>query len=159
MKIYTRRGDDGSTAIRGRRVAKDDPLIEALGAIDELTCVIGLVRSQSQLPAVLLEVQNDLQQISGALAGAAPASDLVVKLENMIDRYGQDLEELDSFLVPGRSLESAGLHQARAVCRRAERRIFHAARSTDLAPYVTAYINRLSDLLFVLARWVDESQD
>ncbi|MCX7886127.1 MAG: cob(I)yrinic acid a,c-diamide adenosyltransferase [Verrucomicrobiae bacterium] len=141
-RIYTRSGDDGTTVLPdGRRVRKDDPEVEALGALDELNSAIGLARSLIRdrgLDRILAEVQNDLFQLE-----KAPS---VEKLERWIDAYEAKLPPLRRFVVP-----VGPLHFARAVCRRAER------VCVKVMPVV--YLNRLGDLLFVLARWARRGRE
>lgn len=137
-RIYTRTGDDGTTALRnGRRVRKDAPEVEALGALDELNSAIGLARSlisNRRLDRILADIQNDLFH----LEERAPAE----KLERLIDAFEAKLPPLKQFIVP-----IGPLQFARAVCRRAERVCVKAM------PVAVPYLNRLGDLLFVLARW------
>lgn len=166
MKIYTRTGDDGETGLfGGARVTKDDPRVEAYGTLDEASAAIGVARAAS-LPAtvdsVLAEVQDDLFTLSAELACAPgkeanlgvrrlEASD-VERLERAIDFAEAALPPLTSFIVPGGTSGAAALHLARAVTRRAERRLVSAAVTTAVRHELLVYVNRLSDLLFVLAR-------
>lgn len=143
LKIYTRKGDDGTTALRGgKRVRKDSPLIEAEGALDELNSAIGLARSllsNRRLDAILADIQNDLFHLDES----AP----VEKLERLIDGLQAKLPPLKQFVVP-----VGPLHFARAVCRRAE-------RACVTMKSVVPYLNRLGDLLFVLARWANRGKE
>jgi cob(I)alamin adenosyltransferase len=167
MKIYTRTGDDGQTALPdGRRVAKDDARMELCGALDELNSLLGVARAAKPpeaLDAVLGHIQAELFLLGAEAAcdqpsrqsAATPLSDEHVRqLEADIDRLDAALPKLRAFLVPGGSPRSAALHLARAVCRRAERRLVTLLRQEPRAvsPAGLAYLNRLSDLLFVLAR-------
>jgi len=165
MKIYTRGGDKGRTSLfSGTRVEKDDARIEALGSLDELVAVLGVAKAvPGTEPAVRQEletVQTELYLVmSDIAADAAGEPRLPVgatgRLELVIDRHDADLPALTDFVIPGASPGSAALHQARAVCRRAERRVRSAARDHAVPQEVIAYLNRLSDMLFVLSRWVD----
>jgi len=167
VKIYTRKGDDGTTNLcAGPRVTKDDPHIEACGALDELNAWLGLARAESldrDLDELLHRVQHELFNAGAELAMPAPAtgrldlldSRAVDRLEREIDRYEAELPPLTEFILPGGTRAAAQLHVARTVCRRAERRVVSLAASqptpADLTP-VLRYLNRLSDLLFVLPR-------
>ncbi|MGH7898370.1 MAG: cob(I)yrinic acid a,c-diamide adenosyltransferase [Candidatus Binatia bacterium] len=173
-KVYTRSGDRGDTAlVGGRRVAKDTQRIVAYGAVDELNSVLGIVRAAaeketptpalSRLIEVLRQLQNELFDLGSELATPADAEyegmwrvgDAEVKeLERTIDDCQKSLDPLRSFILPGGGLLGAFLHQARTVCRRSEIEILRLSRTETLNPLVVAYVNRLSDLLFVLARWV-----
>jgi cob(I)alamin adenosyltransferase len=160
--IVTRTGDDGHTGLAdGRRVAKHDARIEALGAIDELNSCLGLLLSEvlpGDIREVLGEIQNDLFDLGGELAlpehPQVPAAH-VARLEVAISRYNADLPPLREFVLPGGSRVAAQAHVCRAVCRRAERRLVALAAEELLAPRLLQYLNRLSDLLFVLARVIN----
>jgi len=167
MKIYTRTGDEGETGLfGGGRVPKDDPRVAAYGDVDELSALLGLARTESagtELDALLGEVQRDLFAIGAQLADpkatvaarkakAAVTSERVDRLERAIDAREADLPPLQAFILPGGSRLGALLHVARTVCRRAERAVVALARAQALDPVLLAYLNRLSDLLFVLAR-------
>jgi cob(I)alamin adenosyltransferase len=159
-KIYTRTGDDGSTGLGdGSRVPKENLRVEAYGTVDEANSAIGVVLSVAALPAAiarcLTEVQHDLFDLGGELCipghrmiGAAH----VERLENELDGFNEDLPPLKEFILPGGGPAAAACHVARAVCRRAERRCWSLARIESVAPETLQYLNRLSDLLFVLAR-------
>ncbi len=159
-KIYTRTGDDGSTGLGdGSRVAKENLRVEAYGTVDEANSAIGVVLSVPGLPpaiaSCLTEVQHDLFDLGGELCipghrmiGAAH----VERLENELDGFNGDLPPLKEFILPGGGPAAAACHMARAVCRRAERRCWSLARVENVAPETLKYLNRLSDLLFVLAR-------
>lgn len=165
-RIYTGTGDDGTTGLIGRtRVSKSDPRIEAYGAVDELNALLGLVvaHGAGELDEATLsglrDVQGDLFCIGAVLAspeGAVPGCEVpaeqVRKLERWIDRVEQGLEPLRSFILPGGTRLAAWLHLARTVCRRAERRVVALAERAAVPVVVIQYLNRLSDLLFVLAR-------
>lgn len=166
-RIYTRSGDDGETGLGdGRRVAKHDTRVAAYGTIDEASSVLGLVRAHDEdgrFAPLVLELQNDLFDLGSDLcvpgeAGEAlrvPA-EYVERLEGHIDRLNADLEPLESFVLPGGDRLAAWLHLARTVARRAERLVTELASDPDEAehvnPVVVRYLNRLSDLLFVMAR-------
>lgn len=158
-RIYTRTGDDGTTGLGdGSRVAKDALRVEVMGEVDELNSHIGAVLAHRVPVAVrkpLLAIQHDLFDVGGELAvpgrqvmGAAQ----VRRLEVALDALNADLPTLREFVLPGGSPEAATCHVARAVCRRAERRLVTLGRTEFVNPYTRQYLNRLSDLLFVLAR-------
>jgi cob(I)alamin adenosyltransferase len=168
VKIYTRSGDAGQTSLLGgRRVSKADARVEAYGAVDELNAWVGFTRAASldaDLDELLVQVQRDLFALGAQLADPADRiADRVTKtglgdedvsrLEQAIDRYETELPPLQHFILPGGSPEGAALHLARTVCRRAERRMV----SLDPPPPAALfrYVNRLSDLLFVVARVVN----
>ena len=175
-RIYTKTGDKGTTALgSGRRVSKDHPRIEACGDVDELNAALGLALAAGldlEAAAILGAVQNDLFDLGADLTvPAAPSSRAggrarrpplritpghVAPLELAIDRCNERLEPLSSFVLPGGTMASAWLHHARTVCRRAERRLVALARRESLNPQTIVYLNRLSDLLFVLGRRANE---
>jgi cob(I)alamin adenosyltransferase len=168
MKIYTRTGDEGDTGLfGGGRVAKDDPRVEAYGAVDELNAAIGMARSVEMMPRVdevLAPVQRDLFAIGALLATpdhdkmkeqlakARIDDERIAELERAIDAGESELEPLKSFILPGGTPKAAALHVARTVCRRAERRVITLQHTVPLPQLAIIYLNRLSDLLFVLAR-------
>ncbi|MBI2461485.1 MAG: cob(I)yrinic acid a,c-diamide adenosyltransferase [Candidatus Rokubacteria bacterium] len=174
-RVYTRTGDKGLTAlVGGKRVPKDSPRIAAYGTIDELNSVVGLARVFNEerlaegerhrwLDDVLRRIQDQLFDLGSELAtppeavyegmyrvGAAE----VKGLEQLIDHCQKDLEPLKSFVLPGGGRIGAFLHQCRTVCRRAEREILALSRVEPIGEWPLKYVNRLSDLFFVLARWV-----
>jgi cob(I)alamin adenosyltransferase len=163
-RIYTKAGDSGETGLGdGSRVAKDSPRVAAYGEVDELNAVLGLVIAGTGVTSGYLRtVQNDLFDVGADLCvpSIAGASDQplriqpeqVTRLEHEIDRLNERLEPLRSFVLPGGSLASAWLHFARTVCRRVERSLVTLMRSESVNPNVLIYLNRLSDLLFVMAR-------
>jgi len=171
VKIYTRTGDDGSTGVLGGgRLPKDDLRIEAYGTVDELNAALGVVLAQSREGAaavILARVQEELFLVGAALADQSPrgrfrqavGSGHVRALEDAIDELEEGLQPLAHFILPGGSPAAAQLHIARAVCRRAERRVVAFARAQpDAVPEVlVVYLNRLSDLLFVLARAANQA--
>src|SRR5919201_1671863 len=133
MKIYTKTGDKGETGLfGGGRVSKDHPRVEAYGDIDELNAVLGMARSVELMPRI--------------------DEDRIAQLERAIDDGEAELEPLTSFILPGGTPKSAALHVARTVCRRAERRVIALRNEVEVPAIVIQYLNRLSDLLFVLAR-------
>jgi cob(I)alamin adenosyltransferase len=159
-KIYTRTGDDGSTGLGdGSRVAKECLRVEAYGTTDEANSAIGVVLAAAALPAAvhecLTEVQHDLFDLGGELCipghrAITPAH--VERLETRLDAFNDNLPPLKDFILPGGGPAAAACHVARTVCRRAERRCWSLARVENVAPEVMKYLNRLSDLLFVVAR-------
>jgi cob(I)alamin adenosyltransferase len=166
MKIYTRTGDDGTTGLLGPgRVHKDAVRVEAYGSVDELNAMLGTVRALDEehwLAAELATIQAKLFHVGAELAAGTPdavarlqciSDEDVAALERWIDRLDAELEPLASFILPGGSPLGAGLHVARAVCRRAERRTVSLLRAESVQPRLVRYLNRLGDLLFVMARW------
>jgi cob(I)alamin adenosyltransferase len=163
-RIYTKAGDAGETGLGdGRRVAKDHPRVHAYGEVDELNAVLGLLVAHAPEPELVRSIQNDLFDVGADLCvppadGEQPGKCLrvtaaqVQRLEKAIDRLNEPLEPLRSFVLPGGSPAAAWLHLARTVCRRAERAAVTLARSEPVNPQVVVYLNRLSDLLFVMAR-------
>ena len=162
MKIYTRTGDAGETSLfGGARIRKDDSRIEAYGTVDELNSVIGVARAawlSSPADAQLHAIQSDLFDIGAHLASpgssrfAGPDAARIAAPEQSIDAMESDLAPLKTFILPGGSIAAAHLHVARTVCRRAERDVVTLARTEPVNQQVIVYLNRLSDLLFVLAR-------
>ena len=166
MKIYTKTGDAGDTGLfGGPRVRKDDVRVEAYGAVDELNAAIGVARARggdAEIDALLAAAQDHLFAIGAELAtppgakahSAVPAIETAwaSALEAAIDRFETELPPLRQFVLPGGTPLAADLHLARAVCRRAERRVVALHRSAAVAPEVLTYLNRLSDFLFVAAR-------
>ena len=158
-KIYTRTGDDGSTGLAdGSRVDKDSARVEAMGAVDELNTLIGAIlvhEVPESIVSLLIDVQHALFDIGGEMAipGASTVSEqYVTRLEQALDAHNENLPMLKEFILPGGGAAAVAAHVARAVCRRAERRMMSLARVEDLNPHSRRYLNRLSDLLFVLAR-------
>ena len=159
-KIVTRTGDDGSTGLAdGSRVPKESPRIEACGSVDELNSSIGVLLAQSGLPAPmgeqLLEIQHDLFDLGGELAipGSVVIHAQQVKaLEALVETWNAELPALREFVLPGGGAAAAHCHMARSICRRAERRCWALSRGEPVGPQALRYLNRLSDLLFVLAR-------
>jgi cob(I)alamin adenosyltransferase len=162
-RIYTRGGDKGETSLGdGTRVPKLDTRIAAFGTVDELNSLLGHVLAaevSSEPRGVLERVQNELFDVGADISVPVDVGDRlrvsqtqIDALEADCDRFNADLRELKSFVLPGGSEAAARLHVARAVCRRAERDVLAAAEETELNPLVAVYLNRLSDLLFILAR-------
>jgi cob(I)alamin adenosyltransferase len=159
-KIYTRTGDDGTTGLGdGSRVAKDDARVEAYGTVDEANSAIGVVLAVAGVPQqvrdCLTEVQHDLFDLGGELC--IPGMRMVTAaridaLEATLDQFNEALPPLKDFILPGGGPAAAACHVARTVARRAERRVWSLAAVAEVAPEVPRYLNRLSDLLFVIAR-------
>jgi cob(I)alamin adenosyltransferase len=170
MKIYTKTGDTGDTGLfGGGRVPKSHPRVEAYGDVDELNATIGVARAvgsppDPQIDALLVRIQQDLFAIGALLATpdrermrmhldkAKIDQERVGELERAIDAADAELAPLRAFILPGGSPKAAALHVARTVCRRAERKIVDIADEMEIPPLVIVYLNRLSDLLFTLAR-------
>ena len=159
-KIYTRTGDDGTTGLGdGSRVPKDGVRVEAYGCVDEANSAIGVILAVPGLPAgvpeLLTRVQHELFDLGGELCipgyRAVQASQ-VAALEDALDAFNETLPPLKEFILPGGGPAAAACHLARAICRRAERRAWTLAHAEAVAPEPLQYLNRLSDLLFVLAR-------
>jgi cob(I)alamin adenosyltransferase len=178
-KVYTRTGDAGKTRLAGGQpVWKDSLRVEAYGTIDELNASVGVVRvinadlkeesqAAQQLEDELRWVQNKLFDVGSILATASGqtfknmpqvAAKDVTRLEKLIDRCQEDLEPLKEFILPGGGKVSGFLHQARTVCRRAERLCVALSKAEPVDPTIIKFVNRLSDALFVLARWVAKTQ-
>jgi cob(I)alamin adenosyltransferase len=174
-KVYTRRGDNGETAlVGGKRVAKHSPRVEAYGTIDELNSVVGIARVFNEesleaggahrfLDEVLCRIQDELFDVGSELATPSEfvqdgmyrvSQSEIDRLEKLIDKCQEDLEPLKSFILPGGGRVGAYLHQCRTVCRRAEREISRLSREEEINKCLIKYVNRLSDLFFVLSRWI-----
>jgi cob(I)alamin adenosyltransferase len=159
-RIYTRTGDDGTTGLGdGTRVPKDHPRVEAYGSVDEASSSIGMVLSVPGLPPAvtdcLVEVQHELFDLGGELCipGHRAITDAhVTRLEHALDAFNEPLPPLKDFILPGGGAAAGACHLARTITRRAERRVWELARTEAVAPQVPQYLNRLSDLLFVVAR-------
>jgi cob(I)alamin adenosyltransferase len=170
-RIYTKSGDGGETGLgNGQRVRKDHPRVTAYGEVDELNAVIGVALTIADVPEteLLRSIQNDLFDVGADLCvpsaeGETPGKSLRVtpaqseNLEKTIDRHNENLEPLRSFILPGGTAASAHLHMARTVCRRAERSVVALMSAEPVNPHVLIYLNRLSDLLFVLARVANQN--
>lgn len=168
-RIYTRTGDQGETGLfLGPRVGKDMPRIELLGTLDELSAILGAARSETppaEIDAIVYRVQNELFLLGAEVSAQDPrqlgmpllGGEDVQVLEGDIDRLSEKLPPLNDFILPGGTPLAARLHLARTVCRRAERRLVTLLREVpeDLSLVLLAYLNRLADLLFVLARYAN----
>lgn len=176
-RVYTRTGDTGNTGlVGGKRVPKDTPRIEAYGTIDELNSIVGLARAFNEekldegdahqfLDTVLRQIQDELFDLGSELATPPEffqegmyrvSENEVKKLEQVIDECQKELEPLKSFVLPGGGRIGAYLHQCRTVCRRAEREILRLSRAENISEWPLKYVNRLSDLFFVLSRWISK---
>jgi cob(I)alamin adenosyltransferase len=158
-KIYTRTGDQGTTGLGdGSRVGKDSPRMDAIGTVDELNSAVGMVLSHQVSDSVhrcLTEVQHDLFNLGGELSmpGHGMIDEAhVARLEQQLDTFNADLPYLKEFILPGGSQAASSCHLARAICRRAERTVVKLGRSDPINLQAQIYLNRLSDLLFVVAR-------
>ena len=158
-RIVTRTGDAGTTGLGdGSRVPKDSARIEAIGAVDELNSVLGVVLAEplaAPVAALLTDIQHDLFDLGGELSipgHQAVTAAHIERLEAAVEQYNADLPRLKEFILPGGTRAAALVHVARTVCRRAERTLVALAGSESVAPSGRVYLNRLSDLLFVLAR-------
>lgn len=176
-RVYTRTGDRGETSlVGGKRVPKDSPRIDAYGTIDELNSIIGLARVFNEenleageahhfLDEVLCKIQDELFDLGSELAtppesfqqGMFRISQTEIKnIEKLIDKCQENLQPLESFILPGGGRVGAYLHQCRTVCRRAEREILRLSRQETISACPLKYVNRLSDLFFVLSRWISK---
>jgi len=170
-RIYTRTGDDGTTSLfGGDRVEKGNPRIDAYGTVDETNSIVGVARAhlegepgEEELDPVLGGLQEELFVLGADLATPMDATPVVERieeahvtaLEERIDRFDADLPSLERFILPGGTPAGASLHSARTVCRRAERHVVEANTSAPINEQAIVYLNRLSDLFFVLARWAN----
>lgn len=166
-KVYTRTGDDGTTALAGgRRLPKDAPRVEAYGTVDELNAAIGAAVAAApdrRLEGPLAEIRNKLFHLGAELSMGGTEADGVAGprieatdtewLEGLMDRLSADLEPLENFVLPGGTPAAAQLHVARTVCRRAECRLVTLTAAEPVSPNALVYLNRLSDALFVMARY------
>ena len=158
-KIYTRTGDQGSTGLGdGTRIAKDSLRVDAMGTVDELNAVIGLLLTETlseAIRSVLTRVQHDLFDLGGELCIPGHAMlkpGRIAQMEQALDQFNDPLPPLKEFILPGGSRAAAYCHLARTVCRRAERDVIRLSRSEQVSAAALQYLNRLSDLLFVLCR-------
>lgn len=168
MRIYTKTGDLGETGLfAGPRVPKDDARVETYGTVDELSSALGVADSHvsdSPTKIAIEQIQNDLFTVGAELATPAAkkgnvvllGSDSVLQLEQEIDRMELSLPTLENFILPGGCVAASHIHLARSICRRAERRIVSLHRTNELSDQVIPYFNRLSDFLFVLARYQNQ---
>ena len=171
-RLYTRTGDEGSTRLAGgQRVPKDSLRVEAYGTVDELNSAIGAALAHGLAPRLteaLPVIQNELFHLGSDLAFAEsdkagrPVPQIeprhIARLEQLIDELNQALGPLENFILPGGSVGSAQLHLARTVCRRAERVVIALARAEPVGPHVLQYLNRLSDVLFAMARYENKQR-
>lgn len=171
-RIYTRTGDDGTTSLfGGERVGKGNPRIDAYGTVDEANSVVGVARAHlrdesgaDRLDPVLSDLQEELFVVGADLATPLDAKPIVPRikehhveqLEDRIDTFDADLQPLKKFVLPGGSPAGASLHSARTITRRAERLVVQAGTAAPINEQAAVYLNRLSDLLFVLARWANK---
>jgi cob(I)alamin adenosyltransferase len=174
-KIYTRTGDDGTTQLfGGDRVGKGNARIDAYGTVDETNSIVGMARAhlegdpgEERLDAVLMSIQEELFVLGADLATPMDAKPVVPRitdehvktLEERIDTFDDELNPLKTFILPSGTVAATQLHTARTVCRRAERILVKASASTTFNEIAMRYLNRLSDLLFVLARWANKQSD
>lgn len=165
-KITTRTGDDGSTGLADNtRVRKDHPRVEAMGDVDELNSQLGLLLTETlaeEVRALITQIQHHLFDLGGELAmpefsGITEAK--LVMLDKSIERYNASLPPLKEFILPGGNRAAAQAHVCRAICRRAERRVVSLVLSEAVSPLQLQYLNRLSDLLFVLARLLNQGSE
>ena len=163
-RIYTRTGDDGTTGLGdGSRTGKDSARVESMGAVDELNAVIGIMLTETlpePIRQALTQVQHDLFDIGGEICIPGYeklTADKVDFLETFLDTLNEDLPPLKEFILPGGSGAAAYCHLARTVCRRAERELVHMHREEPVSKIAMCYINRLSDLLFVMARAINKA--
>lgn len=163
-KIYTRTGDAGTTGLGdGSRTNKDSARVAAMGDVDELNSLLGIVLCEvvpDEVRELLISIQHDLFDLGGELS--VPGANFLVagqpgRLEQAIDRYNGELQPLKEFILPGGTRLAAQVHLARAVCRRAERMLVTLASTEAVSDTARRYLNRLSDLLFVLARWLNKN--
>ena len=168
MPIYTRTGDSGDTTLfGGGRVSKDDPRVRAYGAVDELNAAIGLVLAAEPRDfeqSLLESIQRDLfaigaqlaapnpERVAAALAKADLSSDRIAQFEDVMDGAEEELPPLKTFILPGGTAKAAALHHARTTCRRGERQVVTLSKEAQVPKIIVVYLNRLSDLLFTLAR-------
>ena len=159
-KIYTRQGDSGLTGLaNGERIPKSEDRIEAVGTVDETNCVLGVVLSSTGIPSgirnSLRRIQNELFDLGAELALSGHTTitaEVVLRLEIELDELNASLPPLKEFILPGGNPAASACHLARATCRRAERRAWMITKKTEINPELLKYLNRLSDLLFVIAR-------
>ncbi|MFA5049524.1 MAG: cob(I)yrinic acid a,c-diamide adenosyltransferase [Candidatus Micrarchaeia archaeon] len=163
MPVYTKRGDGGKTSLLdGKEVYKDDLAVEAYGTIDELNAILGLVRckiDEMQIKKQIEEIQKELFIMGVELSGGKNYKKItqieIKRLEEWIDGYEKEMPPLNHFIIPGKTIGSSILHFARTVSRRAERRVSTLSKKERIRKEIPAYLNRLSDFLFVCARWAN----
>lgn len=164
-KIYTRTGDEGDTGLGdGSRIAKDSLRVHAMGTVDELNAIIGILLTESLPEGIarhLTRIQHDLFDLGGELCipgHSMVKAERVDDLEHTLDALNEHLSPLKEFILPGGSRAAAYCHLARTVCRRAEREVVELSRTEEVTPIARSYLNRLSDLLFVLCRYLNKVQ-
>jgi cob(I)alamin adenosyltransferase len=169
-KLYTRRGDLGETDLLGERVTKDDPRIDLIGELDETTSALGVARSQigdERISAIIVDLQRDLYRVMADLAfvadtrppGVVTTAEWVQRIEELTDNLTAEIELPRQFVLPGETAQSAALDLCRAIVRRAERQAVHLYREGIVTnEHIVGYLNRLSSLLFILARHVESDQ-
>ncbi len=165
-KIITKTGDDGTTGLSGnKRVSKADEIIEAIGTIDELNSAIGMARvvcNNDELDKELQQLQHNLFNVGGDLClegSALILQNTIQAVENSVEEHNKHLAPLTNFILPTGSELTARIHMARSISRRAERMLVAAGQKHDFNPLLTIYLNRLSDWLFVIARFTDETDE
>ncbi|AOY77446.1 cob(I)yrinic acid a,c-diamide adenosyltransferase [Clostridium formicaceticum] len=167
MKIYTKTGDYGETSLYdGKRVRKDDIRVESYGTIDELNASLGFARNyieDEKIIEIIYRIQAELFDVAGELATVNKdkfsqkiREEHINFLEKTIDEYLEKIDEINAFIIPGTGKASASLHVARTVCRRAERRVLTLSTEADVSPILIKYINRLSDLIYAIARYLEK---
>ena len=171
-RVYTRKGDDGTTGLGGgQRVSKDSPRVKAYGTVDELNSMIGVAIASSlneRLADELLALQNELFHLGADLSFIEEDKQKykipqieerhIAKLEALLDEFNTIVGPLGNFILPGGSVGSSHLHVARTICRRAEREVVSLAQEEEIGPFVIRYLNRLADLLFVMARYENKAR-
>ncbi len=166
MKIYTKTGDRGETSLYdGKRIGKDEIRVESYGTVDELNSCIGLAKNfvdDDDITSILKNIQRELFDVAGELATIDRSKfpekigkSHVEALEKVIDTYLEKIDKVDAFIIPGSNRASASMHVARTVCRRAERRILQLSREEDVSEWLLKYVNRLSDTLYAMARYLE----
>lgn len=167
-KLYTKTGDDGSTGlVGGARVGKDSLRIEAIGEVDELNAMVGLCRNHNWgtgIGTTLNDLQRELFVLGADLSTPADkkcpvervSAEMVNSLEKLVDEYSEKVTPLENFILPGGTDAAASLHMARAICRRSERTVAALQKKEEIGEFVLPYLNRMSDLLFALARFENE---
>lgn len=162
-KLYTKKGDKGKTTICGMEVAKNHPRLSALGTLDELGSLLGVVLSRAPELRILEEIQKDLMEIGAGLSKMRSGVEEKLKertgfLEKEIDKMWESLPPLQNFILPGGGKTGSLLHFTRAVCRRLERKMAALGQKDDVSVEILTYLNRLSDFLFTLARWINHKE-
>lgn len=163
ISLYTKRGDRGKTTLCGMEVSKNHPRLLVLGALDELGSCLGVVLANDSKLKILEEIQGDLMKIGSFLGAKKDVTENLAKrtqdLEKEIDKIWGDLPDLKHFILPGGGKTGAMLHLSRAICRRAERELVFLSEKDTISLEIITYLNRLSDFLFALARWVNKKEN